>query len=85
MKLGFWEAAVSETPLGWMTRRPSVALQGEKGGLGGEVGNVVGMGAREPKMASKSRGRLVWIFKDKQDLHGEEMRKKVPGRGNSLS
>lgn len=52
---------------------------------GGEVGNVVGMGAWEPKMASKSRGRLVSIFKDKQDLHGEEMRKEIPGRGNSLS
>lgn len=35
------------------------------------MGNVVGMGAREPKMASKRRGSLVWILKDKQDLRGE--------------
>lgn len=35
------------------------------------MGNVVGMGAPEPKMASKRRGSLVWIFKDKQDLRGE--------------
>lgn len=35
------------------------------------MGNVVGMGAQEPKMASKRRGSLVWILKDKQDLRGE--------------
>lgn len=32
---------------------------------------MVGMGAQEPKMASKRRGSLVWILKDKQDLRGE--------------